>query len=368
MSGKLVANLGMQTRAKKALAAHLAVEGALRTAVDKAIEAGQHLLALKAAVPHGQWEEWFRSYFIADKSFSLRTAQVYMRLAANAEKVMQNQEEVGRSLGVNEALRLLAHPDEVAAAKVDPAHLPVATGKHDWNRNDAGRVIQLTDIPLASRRDSCERWNDVFWKNVLLLSAADKSEAEIAEFLGMPVERVALLLRPKMPELANWTGIRDGAAVRHRVSAMTWRMVMTWRDHAYNSAAWAAHATEPWFTPHVETLKGKREAALIEWQSACDRENEASLDTSGEELPGGLTLRILATDLARMAIGLRPDESPVDLFKELAEYRAIAVDTIVREQGRHGGRDVPEATDEEMQWLIGEVKADMAPDRLTQGR
>ena len=66
---------------------HAAAESTARTALEHAVNAGKMLAEAKAAVGHGGWAGW-----VADNCrFSLRTAQVYMRLAANAGELANAQ-------------------------------------------------------------------------------------------------------------------------------------------------------------------------------------------------------------------------------------------------------------------------------------
>ena len=48
-----------------------------RRANEAIVEAGQHLIAVKEALPHGQWEEWLDTEF----HMSIRTAQTLMQIA-----------------------------------------------------------------------------------------------------------------------------------------------------------------------------------------------------------------------------------------------------------------------------------------------
>ncbi|MER8745838.1 DUF3102 domain-containing protein [Mesorhizobium sp. M1004] len=58
-------------------AAHASVEQAKREGVRHVIECGRLLQQAKTTQPHGQWDAW-----VSDNcSFSMRTAQLYMKVA-----------------------------------------------------------------------------------------------------------------------------------------------------------------------------------------------------------------------------------------------------------------------------------------------
>jgi hypothetical protein len=79
--------------------AHQDVGAAAKTAVLRAIDAGQRLLEAKDALQHGQWLPWLDNLGIP-----ARTAQAYMKLAqldpANAQRVAH--------LGLSQALRAIS--------------------------------------------------------------------------------------------------------------------------------------------------------------------------------------------------------------------------------------------------------------------
>ena len=62
-------------------------------ALAKAMEAGERLLEAKAAVPHGTWAQWLKTNC---PELSARTAQLYMRLAKNAER-LKNRNDVAET-------------------------------------------------------------------------------------------------------------------------------------------------------------------------------------------------------------------------------------------------------------------------------
>lgn len=62
---------------------HDAAEQAMKRGLDHALNAGKMLLEAKAAVKHGEWGKWLSE----NCAFAERTAQLYMRIARNEEKV-----------------------------------------------------------------------------------------------------------------------------------------------------------------------------------------------------------------------------------------------------------------------------------------
>jgi hypothetical protein len=88
---------------------HLACEAAYGTAIEHAFRAGEHLLAAKAEVAHGDWMTWVEENFVGAD----RTARAYMQLAGEP-----NRQRVADS-SVREALSTLAVPRERDPEPVD---------------------------------------------------------------------------------------------------------------------------------------------------------------------------------------------------------------------------------------------------------
>lgn len=94
------ADLAEQINAEHDLAFGKATE-----ALEHARRAGELLVEAKARVPHGAWLEWVRD----NCSFSIRTAQGYLRLAARWPE-LQGKCARPAHLGVERALQLLSDP------------------------------------------------------------------------------------------------------------------------------------------------------------------------------------------------------------------------------------------------------------------
>src|SRR4051812_18212064 len=83
--------------------AHERVEGAIRSGLEFARQAGELLQQAKAQVPHGRWTAWIEN----NCQISLRTAQGYMRLARRWDELVGTNPQRVALLSLREALRLL---------------------------------------------------------------------------------------------------------------------------------------------------------------------------------------------------------------------------------------------------------------------
>lgn len=85
-------------------AEHEAAVSKAREALEHARRAGELLLKAKEKVDHGEWLAWVRE----NCRFSVRTAQVYMRIAENWPRLANAQ--ASAHLSLEDALKLLAEP------------------------------------------------------------------------------------------------------------------------------------------------------------------------------------------------------------------------------------------------------------------
>lgn len=83
--------------------AHARFERGVRTSLSAAVEAGGLLAEAKVWIKHGLWLAWISE----NLSFSPRTAQKYMRLAAKAPETAH----LDTPAGIEEALALIADPN-----------------------------------------------------------------------------------------------------------------------------------------------------------------------------------------------------------------------------------------------------------------
>jgi len=93
--------------AERIEAAHQAVIGAFRTALDHAICCGELLTQAKAEVGHGGWLEWIRN----NLTLKPRQCQGYMRLYANRDRL---NAQATAHLTIDGALQLLASPKDAS--------------------------------------------------------------------------------------------------------------------------------------------------------------------------------------------------------------------------------------------------------------
>ena len=101
---------------------HMAVIHSLTDAVKHSIEAGQILLEVKATLAPGTFQQWIESLPQCAFPLSLRTAQRYMRVAANVDEITArlreqadatrassaSDEELWSGVSIREAMRLIA--------------------------------------------------------------------------------------------------------------------------------------------------------------------------------------------------------------------------------------------------------------------
>ena len=72
-----------QTKIDRLRELHGEIIGAVRMTLDKAIEAGGTLLAVKAELPFGSFTSWVKE----NVGFDIRTAQRYMRAYRNRDRL-----------------------------------------------------------------------------------------------------------------------------------------------------------------------------------------------------------------------------------------------------------------------------------------
>ena len=90
--------------------AHADAQAYASKAVERAKEAGDHLLLAKAQVRHGEWAAWLKAHC---PRIAERTARSYMQLARNWT-TLEAKTAGSAVLTISEALALLAAPDDHA--------------------------------------------------------------------------------------------------------------------------------------------------------------------------------------------------------------------------------------------------------------
>lgn len=137
-------------------------------AIERAIEAGDLLLRVKAALPHGAWLPWLSEYC---PGISPRTAQGYMRVARDLPPEMRN----AAHLTLAGALRLLSSP---------------------------GPDDKPTPDPIETWLESRQFWDVDMRPAAYLLDAADWTPDRIAEALTRRVWDYAT--PPTAEEVSAW--------------------------------------------------------------------------------------------------------------------------------------------------------------------
>lgn len=155
---------------------HGEIEQALRQSLSNAIQIGQRLEEVKKELPHGE----FTGFITANLSFSVRTAQNYMKL-------YQNQEQIAGAESVQDAYKLLSGKNETVS------HLEAK------NRSvfESEGLVELV-----------ENWWDQRAPLALILDAAGWSVQEIAEKFKQPVDNISAIIDPQPHEFGG--GTEDG--------------------------------------------------------------------------------------------------------------------------------------------------------------
>ena len=126
-------------------AAHEAIIDSERGALRHAIAAGELLTSAKAAVGHGNWEDWLAENC---HDVSPRTARLYMDLAKHDEEIEKAAEENGNTvadLSIRGARKLLAKPltEEQKATRA----ASLAAKKAEAKKAEANKSAGSPDLP-----------------------------------------------------------------------------------------------------------------------------------------------------------------------------------------------------------------------------
>jgi hypothetical protein len=96
----------LNTLATRINVEHRRCEVAFRSGVEHALRAGELLIEAKDGVPHGSWDAWIADNFEG----SLRTAQVYMRIARARKQFEDPKTQRVADLNLREAIKELSTP------------------------------------------------------------------------------------------------------------------------------------------------------------------------------------------------------------------------------------------------------------------
>ncbi|PWT93560.1 MAG: hypothetical protein C5B56_00555 [Proteobacteria bacterium] len=145
---------------------HAAAQNAMRNAVAHALNAGDALAQAKAALP-GNWLGWLR----ANCSLSVRTAQLYVRLAQHRAEI-EDKLAGAPDFSVRAAQRLIAKPKSEAAT----------TGKRGTAKSSrAAKTATTADIATVRLAETISR---LLWQALGHLALEQEPKA-IASLRGM---------------------------------------------------------------------------------------------------------------------------------------------------------------------------------------
>lgn len=175
---------GMADLAAKINAAHREARDHATRAMDRALEAGDLLLKVKASLAHGQWLPWLEEHC---PDISARTAQGYMRLARD----LPVQIRTDAHLSLNGAKRLLSAP------KDDAPDLDIQN-----NQSPEARPDQET--ALLQWLEKSPLFDGMHTQAVYLLDAAGWTIERITDALADNAKRLGFDHHPQAEEVSAW--------------------------------------------------------------------------------------------------------------------------------------------------------------------
>jgi hypothetical protein len=175
------------TLADRINAEHHACVAATVSALEHATAAGALLLQAKAEQGHGAWLPWLEANFAG----SVRTAQVYMRLARDPLKLQVAKAQGAAHLSISGALQALVEPPK--RLKPTPHYAPPV---HDPTPADEEAEERITDAEHVLR------------------TVASLLGGAVAPELALRPEEAAEALRrmPRKDRAARIARLREGAA------------------------------------------------------------------------------------------------------------------------------------------------------------
>lgn len=127
------------TQANRLKQLHGEIIGAVRMLLDKAIEAGSILHDVKAALPHGEFTVWVE----VNAGFNIRTAQRYMKIHENREKLKNDSVSL-----LTDAHRMLRAPREEREIRINGLSFDEVLRIAEWD--EKYKKIQKRIIELKS--------------------------------------------------------------------------------------------------------------------------------------------------------------------------------------------------------------------------
>jgi hypothetical protein len=136
--------------AKRVRTEHEAAQTATRNAVAHALNAGDALIRAKEAIPNKRWLRWLQ----ANCSLSVRTAQLYMRLAEYRTEI-EHKLAGAPDFSIRAAQRLIAKPKATKPKTTTPK--PATTGKRTTASAPGAPAPVPADIATARLGETVSR-------------------------------------------------------------------------------------------------------------------------------------------------------------------------------------------------------------------
>jgi hypothetical protein len=130
---------------------HEAAVGAARSVIDHAVACGRLLIQAKAQLPHGEWLPWLEG----NTTVSIRTAQVYTRLARELPKLSETNAQRVAHLSIREAIVTISqHTASIAALPPQSQDQLIERAEANGERlasarHHVQRAATLADLELA---------------------------------------------------------------------------------------------------------------------------------------------------------------------------------------------------------------------------
>lgn len=210
MSNEMQKSETLKGLADEANEAHRECQASVRTTLEQAQQCGEILSRAKRLIDHGQWETWLEANFEG----SVRTAQTYMRVAANPQEFAPKAQN-SALLSIDAAVKLLATP-KPEPVKPKRAMTPellfadntvIASQAHvEWVKSQMAPWTEQGYLPLIDfhQRDGCHVWHSMHTPSGLV--SKDIALLFVARECGLPYDELSELavalddLRTRMGE------------------------------------------------------------------------------------------------------------------------------------------------------------------------
>jgi hypothetical protein len=285
---------------------HAQAEAALRSSLGHARAAGELLAQAKGRCGHGAWLPWLREHV----RFSERTAQGYMRIAREWDRLQANPQPVA-DLTYREALQMLARPAGGDGADTVPGRPAYRKPLGEWGE--------------ADRHATVARWPDLLTSYTLLLDCRGWEPGRIADFLGRTPREIGLILDPRPP--VRFDTAQNGAGLVEPWETQR-QLEQDYRDEVTARIAWLHHFAYLHAMHHAE-CEGWPEAGA-EMEAMARRAYHLVRRVGSPVLTAGwgeeqllFALSCCADDDALAAVGQRPARD--SLLPMLGEYLEVVL-------------------------------------------